>query len=78
MADNSGNIESAANSPQAASADGQSVSARSIGDMVLADQYANTVAGAAKKNRGIRYTKMTSPGQIGRPQGGASFEGGGW
>jgi hypothetical protein len=66
MPDLTQNISDAGSSPQQATADGVSVSARSIEDMIKADVYAGAGKNAAANPlRGIRITKMITPGPIG-------------
>ena len=64
MADLSDLISTEAASPASAASDGQSASARSIGDIIRADQYVANKAAMRKRRRGITFTRLTSPGPI--------------
>ena len=70
-------IATEAVSPSSSSADGQSASARPIGDLIKAQQFLDAKAALKKRRRGITYTQLTTPGAIdlcGGPS--TSFDGG--
>jgi hypothetical protein len=78
--DLSDQIEQAASDPQSAAVDGQSATARPMGDLIAADQYLAAKAGMARRRRGVRFTKILASGPVSdqgqtRPLG--SFGGGG-
>ena len=66
MADLSDTIETAAAQPASATADGVTVSAKPLPDLIAADRYLKGNGGAAKKTRGIRFTKFLPPAPTGR------------
>ncbi len=76
-------ITQAASDPASASVDGQSATARPMGDLVMADQYLAGKAGAAVGNRrGIRFSKLLPAGPMSdqgetRPVGSSFSSGGG-
>lgn len=77
--DLAGTIATAAASPAAASVDGQSVSARPVGDLITADQYLAAKEAAQKRRRGVRFSKLVPPGPLpddGRALMGDGFTGG--
>lgn len=51
-----------AQSPQSASSDGQSVSARSADDVLKLQNAAKAKTAATKAHRGLRFTKLVPPG----------------
>lgn len=65
MADFTDQITSAAGTPKAVSTTSGSVTQQSIGDLVTADRYLASKAGAKKKSRGIRFTKLIGAPQVG-------------
>ena len=83
MADLATQIEQAANDPASHSVDGETVVARSVGDLIQADQYLAAKSAASKRRRGIRFSKLVNPGALsdaGGTLGGTSDFGtpGGW
>lgn len=62
MADLSNDIETAATDPASASADGESVQARPLSELIEADKYLKANTGASKAHRGLRITKLVPPG----------------
>jgi hypothetical protein len=63
MTDLSPQIQQAANDPLSASADGQSATARSMADLILAETYlASRAAATRPKSRGLRFTKLSPAG----------------
>ena len=72
-------IQTAATTPQSASVDGQSATARPVADLILADQYAAAKYAMSKKHRGIRFNKILPAGPVSDQGGtrlGGSFGGG--
>lgn len=73
-------ITQAASDPQSAAVDGQSATARPMGDLIAADQYlAQKSAAAVGKRRGIRFSKLLPSGPVsdqGGTQGPGTFAGG--
>jgi hypothetical protein len=71
-------IPDAASSPQSATADGLTATARPISDQILADRYAKAATAAANGTgkMGLRFTRMIGPPQcpvpaaLGNDQGG--------
>jgi len=55
-------IEAAAASPKAASADGVSMTAHSLPDLIAADKYARAKAAGRNKYRGLRFARFVPPG----------------
>ena len=77
MPDLSADIAAQAVEPQSVAADGQSATARSVADMIAADQYLGNVAARRYRRRGLTYAKLLPAGALsdqGRTQGG--FAGG--
>lgn len=64
MTDPSTTIDTVLSQPAAASSDGQSATARSVGDVIAALNYQQTVAAIQKRRRGIRYTQLKNPGAL--------------
>lgn len=64
MADLTEQITQAASDPAAASGDGQSATARPLGELIDADRYLGNKAAAARRRRGLRYSKLTTPGAL--------------
>lgn len=62
-ADLSQSITDAAGTPQSASADGQSASARPIDQLIKADQYLALRAAAGLRRRGMRFSRLILPAQ---------------
>ena len=50
--------------PAAVTADGQSTTARPLGDAIKAQQFLDQRAAAKKRRRGVVYTQLTTPGAI--------------
>lgn len=57
-------IVTAISDPASASADGQSVTARSANDIIALLNYSATLSTIGNRRRGIRYTKLTNPGAL--------------
>lgn len=70
-------IATAAASPQSATADGQSATARSISDLIAADQYLAGKAAAGNRQRGLVFSKIIKPGTQPDNSGSLSFNQGG-
>lgn len=64
MADLSQQIEDAAKSPKRAQDDAGSVEARSIDELIKAEEHLSGKDAASKKHRGLRITLMTPPGAV--------------
>lgn len=68
MADLSAEIESAISSPQSATVDGRSATARSIADLIAADRYLRENAAsentAPGRRLGISFFKTRPPGAV--------------
>lgn len=62
MADLADEISDAATEPAEASADGQAYKARTIDEMIKADNYKQATAAAANKQFGLRFTRISPPG----------------
>lgn len=68
--------------PASSAGDGQSATARPIGDLIAVDRYTLAKASAAQRGRGLRFTKIIAPGCV--PDNGGSavvgvpFGGGVW
>lgn len=63
MADSAADtIAAQALEPVSVTADGQSVTDRSIADKITADQYRANQAAGRKRRRGIGFTRFTAPG----------------
>lgn len=62
MADLSEDIEDAATKPASASADGESVQARPLSELIEADKHLAAKAASSKKHGGMRITKLVPPG----------------
>ena len=58
-------IASQAVQPASASADGVSVTNRSIDDLIKADRYAKGEQARRSKTLGLRFTKINPPGPVG-------------
>lgn len=70
-------IASEAQSVASSSADGQSATARSLGELIEADKYLAAKAARSSKRRGLLFTKLVPPPAIGdAPQGSGGFAGG--
>lgn len=82
MADLSGDIAQQAVEPVTVTADGQTSTARPVGELVQADQYGAAKPAAKKRRRGLRFSKLINPGPL--SDGGAAtgagdpFAGGYW
>lgn len=77
MADQSTQIQTNALAPAMASADGVTAQQHSIADQIAADRYAAAAAGARKKRRGLRFSKILPAGAMSDCQGqrtGSSFD----
>lgn len=57
-------IATAATTPASASADGQSVTARSVDDLIKAKTFTDQNDAAEKVHRGLRFTKLKPPGAV--------------
>lgn len=57
-------VETAANQPKQAMADGVSVTNHSLPDLIEAEKHVAAKAAAAKAHRGLRFTKLVPPGTI--------------
>ena len=57
-------IQQAATDPAAVTSDGISVTARSVAELIAADQYLAAKANAGKRRRGITFTKLITPGAL--------------
>lgn len=57
-------IATEAATPQSSSGDGQSASARPIGDLIKAQQFLDARVVMKKRRRGILSTQLTTPGAI--------------
>lgn len=55
-------IKEAAASPQSASGDGETVTARSLVEMIEADKYLAAKKAANSKGKGFAFTKFRRPG----------------
>lgn len=55
-------LEAAAGSPKAASADGVSMTAHSLPDLIAADKYAAAKQQGRNKYRGLRFARFVPPG----------------
>jgi antitoxin (DNA-binding transcriptional repressor) of toxin-antitoxin stability system len=64
VADLSNDIAQQAVEPIAAAVDGQSATGRPVADLIAADQYLAGKAAARRRRRGIRFTKLTTPGGL--------------
>lgn len=64
MPDLSDTIEAAAALPASASVDGQSVTHRSVADLVAIDQYLAAKEAVRKRRRGVAFTKLIAPGAL--------------
>jgi hypothetical protein len=62
VADLTTTIETEAALPASSSADGQSASARPIGDLIKAQQFIDAKAVLKKRRRGLLFTKLVTPG----------------
>lgn len=63
MADDlSSDIQDAAQGPKQVTSDGLTVQAHPLLDLVKADQYLKAQDAAAKKHRGLRFTRLLPPG----------------
>lgn len=64
MPDLSDDIETAATSPASASADGVSVTQRSIAEMIAADKHIKADEAGTKPRLGMRFVKLVPPGSV--------------
>jgi len=64
MADQSGNINTNAQSPAEASQDGTTVKMPSISEQIEADRYAASRAAHARKSTGLKFFKVKPPGAV--------------
>ena len=78
MADLSGDIATQAVEPATSSADGQSATARAIGEVIQADQYLAARARVGKRRRGITFSKLVAPGALPDCGRAGSFDSPGW
>lgn len=62
MADLSDQIESDAAKPQSATIDGNSVNARSLAELIAADEYLKANEAVASTKRGLVFQRMQPPG----------------
>jgi hypothetical protein len=65
VADLDDTLDSVAAGPSSVSGDAGSVSAQPLTDLIALDKHKAAKAGAAKKGRGIRFTKLIHPGPTG-------------
>lgn len=54
-------IDRAAGEPKAAASDGQSATNQDLQDLIALDQYRRQKEAAAKKARGLRFTRLVPP-----------------
>jgi hypothetical protein len=52
------------NDPASASADGQSVSARPIGDLIAGEQFAAVSQAMTTRRKGLRFTRVYNAGPV--------------
>lgn len=64
MPDLSDDIETAATSPASASADGVTVTQRSIDEMIKADKHIKADTAGASPRLGMRIVKLLMPGSV--------------
>lgn len=64
MADLSSDIAQQAVEPASSAADGQSSSARPVGDLIKAQQFLDAKAVMKKRRRGLLMTRIVTPGPL--------------
>ena len=58
-------ITQGAADPAAFSSDGQSGTSKPLADLIAADKYLRATYGADQKHRGLRFTRLIGPAQVG-------------
>jgi hypothetical protein len=64
VSDLSDQIQNAAETPQSATVDGRSATARPIGEMIAADRYLREIAASTSSGLGIRMVRTRPPGAV--------------